>query len=336
MKSRILFALNEIEWATFFPGESSKVVKSLADEVRSVDTSNLSSEAWRCVLAEYKPEIVVAAWKTPTLPDDVDALTEGQIKYACYLAGSVRKFIMPSHLENGLIVTNWGNVISRVVAECGLMLAIASLRRAGHWQVAMHKQGGWKTPETVTGSLFERKVGLHGFGSISQELARLLQPFNVQISTYSPSVPAAFLEEFGVARAETLEDLFSQNDVIIELAALTPANTGIVTEELLRMIPEGGTFVNIGRGAVVDEAALARVAAEGKIQVGLDVYSEEPLPVDSPFRGMSNVVLLPHLGGPTTDRRQDSGRLAIENIRRYYAGEELEASISPTVYARST
>ena len=336
MKSRILFALNAIEWATFFPGKSADTVRSLGDVFHSVDTSGLSETDWRKTLSEFKPDIVVAAWKTPALPDDVAELTDGSLRYACFLAGSVRKFITQDHLESGLVVTNWGNVISRVVAECGLMLAIAALRRTGHWQLAMHNEGDWKTPETVSGSLFERKVGLHGFGAISQALARLLQPFDVEISTYSPSVPESLLEEFGVSRAPTLEDLFSKNDVIIELAALTPKNVGLVTEELLRMIPEGGAFVNVGRGAVVDEAALARVAAEGKIQIGLDVYGEEPLPKDSPFRGMRNVVLLPHLGGPTTDRRQDSGRLAIANIKRYLAGEQLEASISPQVYARAT
>lgn len=336
MNKRILFALNDIEWATFFPGASADVVRSLSDEIKSINTTGLSDDDWRTVISEFKPKIIVAAWKTPALPADVISLSGNELEYICYLPGSIRKLITAELIEAGLKITNWGNVISRVVAECGLMLAIASLRRVGHWQVAMHKEGGWKTPETMFCSLFERRVGLHGFGSISQALVHLLKPFDVKIATYSPSVPASVLEEFGVERAETLEDLFSQNDVIIELAALTPKNVGLVTEDLLRLIPEGGAFVNIGRGAVVDEAALARVAAEGKIQVGLDVYGKEPLPLDSPFRGMRNVVLLPHLGGPTIDRRQDSGRLAIANIKRFFAGEELEASISAEVYSRST
>lgn len=336
MNKRILFALSEIEWATFFPSGMADQVKRLGTEVKCLDPSALTEEAWRTALAEFKPTVLVAAWKTPTIPHDFESLTEGALEYICYLAGSVRNLVSVEHLEAGLKLTNWGNVISRVVAECGLMLAIAALRRAGGWQLAMHQEGGWKTPENISGSLFERRVGIHGFGAISQALARLLQPFDVHISTYSPSVPDSILEEFGVSRAETLEDLFSQHDVIFELAALTPKNFGIVTESLLRSIPDGGAFVNIGRGAVVDEEALVRVAAEGKLQIGLDVYTTEPLPVDSPFRGMRNIVLLPHLGGPTTDRRQDSGRLAIVNIERFFAGEELHAMVSPGVYARST
>jgi phosphoglycerate dehydrogenase-like enzyme len=336
MESKILFVLNEIEWSTFFPGGSADTVKSLGAEIRLVDPTGLSEDAWRRELSEFQPRILVAAWKTPALPEDVTELTGGKLDYVCYLAGSVRKLVTREHLEAGLLVTNWGNIISRTVAECGLMLAIGALRRASYWQIGMHLEGQWKTPQTVTGSLFERKVGIHGFGAISQALTGLLQPYDVEISTYSPSVPDSLLEDHGVNRAESLEDLFAKNDVIFELAALTSRNRGIVTEELLRMIPEGGAFVNIGRGAVVDEEALARVAAEGKIQVGLDVYGKEPLPEDSPFRGMRNVMMLPHLGGPTTDRRQDSGRLAIANIRRFYEGSDLEAVISPEVYARST
>ena len=98
----------------------------------------------------------------------------------------------------------------------------------------------------------------------------------------------------------------------------------MVTGDLLRSMPKGAAFVNVGRGAVVDEDALATVAAERPdIQVALDVYGTEPLPADSPFRGMENVLLLPHLGGPTTDRRRDAGDHGIENLRRYVAGKDL-------------
>jgi phosphoglycerate dehydrogenase-like enzyme len=108
-----------------------------------------------------------------------------------------------------------------------------------------------------------------------------------------------------------MERLFSDNDIIVELAPLIPETVGTVTEAHLRLIRPGGVFINVGRGAVVDEAALLRVAAEGKIQVGLDVFTQEPLPKESGFRGLRNVTLTPHLAGPTTDRRRDAGGLAV-------------------------
>jgi phosphoglycerate dehydrogenase-like enzyme len=280
-------------------------------------------------------EILMSGWTTPGLPEDREALPG--LKYVCHLAGSIKGTIPDSLIEQGLLVTNWGNSISRTVAETGLMLAIAGLRRVSYWTIEMHLRGGWKERTSVqTGSLFGRRVGLHGFGAISQELRKLLVPFGVPVMTYSPSVPDALLAEFDVTRARDLRELFAANDVVVELAALTPGNRGCVTEELLRLIPEGGVFVNIGRGAVVDEEALARVAAEGRIQVALDVYGKEPLPKDSPFRKLDSVLTLPHLGGPTIDRRQDSAWFGLENIRRYLAGDPVESQITAEVNRRIT
>ncbi|KAF0095485.1 MAG: D-isomer specific 2-hydroxyacid dehydrogenase NAD binding domain protein [Puniceicoccaceae bacterium 5H] len=336
MSNTILYALTDVEWQTFFPGKMRDEVTGLAENAVVVDPLSFDAETWEQQLSETKPDILVACWKTPALPENLQKLTDGKLQYVCYLSGSVRKLLTAEHIDDGLTVTNWGNSISRTVAECGLMLGIACMRRASYWTIGMHRANAWKTPETITGSLFERRIGLHGFGSISRELVKLLQPFDTQISTYSPRVPDALLEEFNVSRADTLESLFADNDIIFELAALTPENTGIVTEELLRSIPEGGAFINIGRGAVVDEEALARVAADGKIQVGLDVYGKEPLPKDSPFRQNDAVMTLPHLSGPTTDRRQDCGRLAIQNIKAYQNGGELESVVTVSVYQRAS
>lgn len=336
-KPRICVALDRWEAKTFLPSDLKDELLSISGEYNELHPADLSGPAaWAQWLEEKRPDILISAWMTPALPEKIQ-LRVPDLKYVCHLAGSVKQLVTERHLENGLLITNWGNSVSRTIAESALMMAIGALRRVSHWTVAMHLQNGWKIRERVeTGSLFRRRVGLHGFGAISRELVKLLKPFDVTIETYSPSVPASLLEEFGVKRAESLEGLFSANDVIVELAALTPRNKGIVTESLLRSIPAGGVFVNVGRGAVVDEAALVRVAADGKIQVALDVYAVEPLPEDSPLRGMTNVLLLPHLGGPTTDRRRDVTELGIENIRRYLRGEDLDSQVTLEVFTRST
>jgi phosphoglycerate dehydrogenase-like enzyme len=130
--------------------------------------------------------------------------------------------------------------------------------------------------------------------------------------------------------------LFATSEIVVELAAATPETYNLVKEAHLRLIPEGGVFVNVGRGCVVDEAGLLRVAREGNLQIALDVFETEPLPVDSPFRGLPNVTLLPHLGGPTRDRRRDAGALALKNLRAYLRGEPQEAVVTLEVYDRSS
>ncbi|MFP4282365.1 MAG: hydroxyacid dehydrogenase [Opitutales bacterium] len=336
MAERILSVLTEAERRDFFPGARWNEVEELSDGLRQVDPAQFDAVAWRQLLAEFRPRILLAAWGTPSLPVDVAELTGGSLEYVCYLAGSVRHLVAEELINNGLLVTNWGHSISRTVAECGLMLAIATLRRVADWQLRLHVEGGWAPAEIHTGSLFERRVGLHGFGAVARELCRLLQPFDVALSAYSGGVPSEVFASHRVREVESLEALFQTNEVVFEVEALTAHTRGSVNEGMLRALPEGGAFINVGRGQVVDEAALARVAAEGRVHFGLDVFEEEPLPSDSPLRGLRNVVLLPHVAGPTRDRRCDGGDLALYNLRAFLAGHPVEARITPAVYARAT
>ncbi|HKK19394.1 MAG TPA: hydroxyacid dehydrogenase [Opitutales bacterium] len=338
MNPKLLIALTEDEKKDFLPPKVLARLDELPLDIEWLDLPLESVEDWPGILAEKKPDALMAAWACPRLPDDL-TVGEGGLRYVAYLAGSIRKLVPRELLVNGLQVTNWGNSISRTISECGLLLTLSAMRRASRWSVAMHRDGAWKQGlQTVTQSLFERRVGIHGFGNIAQQMVPLLKPFDVSISAFSPSVPDAVFEDLGVARSNSLEELFSQNDVIIELAPYHERNHHIVTEKLLRSIPPGGAFVNIGRGAVVDEAAMIRVAKDraDDLQLALDVYEKEPLARDSPLRGLPNVALLPHIAGPTKDRRCDSSLIAIENLARLARGEPIGDAITPEQFDRAT
>jgi phosphoglycerate dehydrogenase-like enzyme len=256
----------------------------------------------------------------------------------CYITGSVKKMVSRRHLERGLVVTNWGGSISRTVAEAALFHILACLRSASHWSIVMHQPGiaTWKNGFTDSRSLFCRSVGIHGFGPVARELVRLLKPWDCPITALAPDLTAELAHAYGVERAASLDALFSENEIIVELAPLIPATTGIVTERLLRLIRPGGVFVNVGRGAVVDEDALLRIARESRISIGLDVYTVEPLPADSGFRALSKVNLTPHIAGPTIDRYPDAGAFAVKNLRAHVEGRPLEAVVTPEIYDQSS
>jgi phosphoglycerate dehydrogenase-like enzyme len=328
----ILAAITTQELADFLPEPLLGEARALVGRLEHFDTAGAAPAAFHAALAAANPEVLIACWKTPALP----AALPPDLKYVCYLCGSVRKLVARAHLESGLLVTNWGGSISRIVAEWALFHILSCLRRASYWTLAMHREGAWKNGGSETASLFGRRVGLHGYGQVARELVKLLRPFGVEISSHAPDVTPATAAAQGIRCAATLEQLFAENDIIVELAPLNAATAGIVTERLLRLIRPGGVFVNVGRGAVVDEAALLRVAQEGKIMVGLDVYTTEPLPADSPFRGLRNVTLTPHIAGPTTDRRRDAGAFALANLRAYAAGRPLAALITPDIYDTAT
>jgi len=334
--SKILVYINALEKKTFLPDPVWASLEALDAELVLRDSTDTGTEDLAECLREIQPDVLISAWSTPRLPEAEAEHVLEHLKVMTHLPGSLKKVLPRVYLEKGLLATNWAGSISRTISECALMLILCSLRRTAQWQLEMHPEDGWKTTKTRFLSLFERRVGIHGFGAIGQALVPLLKPFNVQISAYSPSVPEEVFADLGVHKCETLEELFSGSDVLVELAPSTPKYYHSVTEELLRMLPEDGVFVNVGRGATVDEAALARVAKEGYLQVGLDVYEEEPLPAGSPLRGLKNVCLLPHIGGPTIDRRQDAGKHAVSIINDWLQGTPPEGAVSAEAYDRAT
>jgi phosphoglycerate dehydrogenase-like enzyme len=333
---KAIIALSDAETADFLPGDMWSELQSLLPGAQRIDPQKFKAVDWLQLWKEAPAEILISAWQTPSLNSNLPINDLGSLRYVCHMAGTVRKLVPRELIERGVKVTNWGGVISGTVAECTLMLILMALRRASHWAIAMHREGAWKDASMITQSLIGRRVGFHGFGSISQCLVPMLRPFTTQIQAYSPHMPADIFDGLCVKRMNSLEELFAQSDVLVELAAATPENYHMIKENHLRLIPEGGVFVNVGRGCVVDEAALLRVAREGKLQVALDVYETEPLPAKSDFRGLRNVTLLPHLGGPTRDRRRDSGELALKNIHAYLHGKPLEAVVDLGVYDRSS
>ena len=332
--SSLLAVLTPTEVREFLPEPLLSQVRGLAPEFRLIDPSKVGESAFAAELSAVNPDVILGCWKTPRLPEALPA----RLRYVCYITGSVKKLISRSHLERGLLVTNWGGSISRTVAEAALFHILACLRNASHWAVAMHQPGvpAWKNGLTDARSLFCRTVGIHGFGPVARELVGLLKPWTCPMTVFAPDVTAELAHAYGVERAASLETLFSENEIIVELAPLIAATTGVVTERLLRRIRPGGVFVNVGRGAVVDEAALLRVAREGKINVGLDVYTVEPLPADSGFRTLPSVSLTPHIAGPTIDRYPDAGAFAVRNLRAHDEGRPLEAVVTPEIYDQSS
>ncbi len=283
----------------------------------------------------YRAEVLLTCWGSMTLPEIFlkDCPT---IRYLCHLTGELRWLLPRSLIQNGLLVTNWGSVISDNVAEGALFLVLACCRRAANAVMTMHVRHDWDLSAEPPVSLLDRHVGIHGFGNIAQQLALLLKPFRCSISAYSPPVPDVIFEAFATKRETSLENLYEHNDVIVELEALTNHTEGLVGKNLLNRIRPGGVFVNAGRGKVVCERDLEEVASRGLIFIGLDVFSQEPLPPDSPLRGLENVFLTPHFAGPTPDRIPLCGKHALANILAYHQGSPLNSVIGLCEYDRMT
>jgi phosphoglycerate dehydrogenase-like enzyme len=336
-QERVLFALTEREQSQIFPSRSDQL--SLPAPYTWISPETFSSgEDWARYLTDFRPTVLVSCWATPLLPPDLLFTDSLPLRYVCHVTGSVKAVVPRNFIMQGGIVTNWGNLVSHSVAEHALLLILASLRNLARWPSDLQADPyAWGSGLALkTRSLRGKRVGIHGFGGIACELIQMLKPFDVKCMAFSQNVPPSYMEKKGASPSGSLEDLFRNCDVVVECEALTPETKHMVRDEHFRMMAEDSVFVNVARGAIVDEAAMARHAAKGRIRVASDVFQTEPLPDDSPLRAATGVIISPHIGGPTGDSYPRCGEVALKNLERYLEGKPLEGLVTLEIYDRST
>lgn len=144
-----------------------------------------------------------------------------------------------------------------------------------------------------------KTLGIIGFGNIGREVQRLLGPLEMRLLAYDPYLPAERAAELG-AELVPLERVMAESDAIVVTAALTPETRHLVNAERIGMMKPGAVLVNVARGPLVDQAALARALQAGAIRgAGLDVLEKEPVDDDDPILECDNVLLSPHATGWT-------------------------------------
>lgn len=292
---------------------------------------------WEYQLRQLAPEVLVSGWGTPPIPRAWLDHPGCPLRYVCHSAGAVRGLVPRPFLERGGIVTNWGTMVARPVAEHALLLALAALRELPAWAPHLRRpQEEREDALFATRSLTGKRVGIHGFGAIARELVTLLRPFDVKAAVYAPGVPAALVREAGAEPCATLVELCRRSDVFFECEALTPATQGSLSAEAIDAFPPDAVFVNVGRGRVVDEAALLAAARERRLRLAVDVVAEEPIAADSLWLRLEGVLVSPHIAGPTRDEEARIADRVRSNVHNYLTGAALEGKVTLEIYDRST
>ncbi|NJE61041.1 2-hydroxyacid dehydrogenase [Thermococcus sp. 21S7] len=227
--------------------------------------------------------------------------------------------------ERGIYVTKVAGVLSEAVAEFAVGLTIALLRkiaysdrfiRAGKWDSHRTIWGGFRGIETVYG----KKVGVLGMGAIGKAIARRMKAMGTEILYWSRSQKPDIEKEVG-ARYMPLEDVLKESDIVILALPALPETYHIINAERLRLL-EGKYLVNIGRGTLVDEKALARAIEEGKLKgYASDVFENEPVQEHELFKHEWETVLTPHYAGLSKEAMEDMGFQAVKNLLAILRGE---------------
>ncbi len=235
--------------------------------------------------------------------------------------------------RRGIIVANApeSNVITAAEHTVALMLALARNVPQAHSALT---GGSWERSKWGGVEVYEKTLGLLGFGRIGQLVAARARGFGMRVLAFDPFVAAARFRELGVEQAESADDIYAQSDFISLHLPKNPETENWLNAEALAKCRDGVRIINCARGQLVDDEALKAAIDSGKVAgAALDVYRSEPV-TDHPLFGYPNVVVTPHLAASTTEAQDRAGVQTAEQVVAALTGGVVSTAVNiPAVSA---
>jgi D-3-phosphoglycerate dehydrogenase len=226
---------------------------------------------------------------------------------------------IPAATAAGVMVVNapTSNIVS--AAELAIALLLASARFVSPAHAAL-RNGKWARSKYTGAELFEKTLGIVGFGRIGQLVAHRMQAFGMNVIAYDPYLQPAKAAQLNVELVE-LDELLKRSDFITIHLPKTKETANLIGEEALKKVKPEVRIINAARGGVLDETALYNAIKEGRVAgAGLDVYATEPC-TDSPLFELDQVVATPHLGASTDEAQERAGIAVAVSVRKALGGE---------------
>ena len=270
------------------------------------------------------------------LSDKIDAEVfdaAPKLKIVSQLAVGFDNIDVPEATKRGIYVTNTPEVLTDTTADFAWALLLAVARRVaeadkyvrtGQWKVGWH-------PNMMAGrDVYGTTIGVVGAGRIGYAVAKRATGFDMKILFYDV-VPRPEIEKLGAKKVD-LDTLLKQSDFVSIHVPLMKETQHLMNEQRLRLMKKTAYLINNSRGPVVDEKALYKALKEGWIAgAGLDVFEQEPIPVDSPLLKMDNVVVAPHISSASLETRSRMAEMVAENLVAFFEGKKPPNLINPDV-----
>lgn len=258
---------------------------------------------------------VILGWK---LPDTVlDAMHNTDV-IAFTGIGAASLVNLSLARSKGITVTNTPGYANNTVAEHTIALMLSLSRQIARLDRDT-RNGGWNH-DLQSFDLRGKTLGLIGFGGIAARTAQLATAFGMNVIAWTRNPSPERANKGGVRFCE-LDSVLSSSDIVSVHVELNDDTRGLLSDEKLALIQKHALFINTARGEIVDEAALADRLSSGKLGgAGLDVYTEEPLAADHPFRSMDTVVVTPHSAYNTPEANGAIYDIVIDSLEAFYAG----------------
>ena len=303
-----------------------KGIADISPRIRVTDASELlaqeqkgdlnSKEKFDAILQDA--DVIFAA----RLP--VDVLKRSlRLKWVQVMAAGVDRHLDKEMINSPVVLTNVSGIHAVPIAEYILCTMLMFVKRMpSYYQLKQEKK--WIRYDSTV--LRGKTLGVIGLGHIGSELARLARCFGMKVIATRRSVTehsrARYVDQ--LIPRQRLPDLLSQSDFVALTLPSTSETTHLIGEKELRLMKQTAIIINIGRGNIIDEEALIKALQEHWIAgAGLDVFTSEPLPQDSPLWDLPNVIFTPHIAGSMEDYNAQSTSVFIENLKRFLEGKRL-------------
>jgi len=252
---------------------------------------------------------------TETIDEKLLQRTE-RLKIISNMAVGYNNIDVTAASKKGIMVTNTPGVLTETTADLTFALLMATARRIVESSSYL-KSGKWQTwsPFQLTGQdVFGSTLGIIGMGRIGEAVARRAAGFGMNIIYYNRNRNLEAENQLGVIYRD-LETLLRQSDFVCILTPYSPETKNLIDREQFTWMKKTAVLINTSRGGVVNEDALYDALVRQQIwAAGLDVFEQEPVPLDHPLLSLSQVVALPHIGSASIQTRMRMAELAAENL----------------------
>ncbi|HXI86325.1 MAG TPA: D-glycerate dehydrogenase [Parvularculaceae bacterium] len=273
---------------------------------------------------------------TPTLGDRLDEAffnaVGDRLKLVANFGAGVDHIDIAAATRRGITVTNTPSVLAEDAADMAMALILAVPRRLVEGVRALESGEfqGWSPTWLLGRRVKGKKLGIIGLGRVGQAIARRARAFGLEIHYHNRAPINPHVEaELEAVYWESLDQMLARVDIISVNCPHTPATFHLLSRRRLELLRPHAYVVNISRGEIIDETALADMIAEGRLGgAGLDVFEKEPRP-NPKLLAAPNVVLLPHMASATVESRIEMGERVIINIKMFADGHKPPDRIIP-------
>lgn len=299
-----------------------KTAKTIFDVTESYDipTANLMK-----IIGQY--DALICRSQTQLTENVIQEGITGRLKIVVSVTSGMAHIDIAYAQKVGLKVCNtpWG--VTNANAEFNIGALIALTRKFVSATDYM-RQGIWDQQKVIGNEISGKNLGIVSFGRIGKKTAQYASAFDMRIFAYDPYVERKAFAQAHVQRVGLVE-LMSESDFIIVNVALTPDTINMITAKELTLMKPTAYIVQVSRGRVIDESALIEALRTHAIAGALiDVYVNEPH-FDSRFTELSNVILTPHIACSTLEAREIVGEFALDEVKRFFVGENLQSEFVP-------